>query len=216
MLLIKLWWSIIAPKNTLGYINKEYLEQFRNTIKKHNTILVHGTGSIWHWFITQYGLSPQTYDIGRKALDTYFQQIDTIIWHERIRYPSKDRSKIKKSSIIWWDITTQHTIISSDTIFAEILAANKNIKMAIIATDVDGVLDQKNSIITTINKDNIHDIHFRSKPWDVTGAMKEKIQQLINHNSWSKKTVRICNGYNLENLNNIIINNKGIWTQILL
>jgi isopentenyl phosphate kinase len=88
--------------------------------------------------------------------------------------------------------------------------------MAIIATDVDGVLDQKNSIITTINKDNIHDINFRSKPWDVTGAMKEKIQQLINHNSWSKKTVRICNGYNLENLNNIIINNKGIWTQILL
>jgi len=216
MLLIKLWWSIIAPKNTPGYINKQYLKEFAVTIKKYDTILIHGTGNVWHGFIKQYWLSSNTYTIGRKQLDTYFQEIDTIIWHKRIRYPYKDRSKIKKSSIIWWDITRQYTIISSDTIFAEILSTNNNIQTAIIATDVDGVLDDKNSVIKTINKNNIHNIHFRSKSWDVTGSMKEKIQQLIKHNTWSKKIVWICNGYNLENLNNIITKNQWIWTKILL
>lgn len=217
MILIKLWWSIIAPKDKPGYINKEYLRIFSETTKELNTILVHGTGNIWHWFIRKYGLSEKTYQTGRNSLDTYFSIIDIYLpWYIRKRYVSDiDRATIKQNTIIGGDITTDKKIISSDRIFAEILA-QKDISLAIIATDVDGVLDMDNNIIPSITKDNLETIHFREKPWDVTWSMKEKIQQLITHNQGSNKTVWICNGYNLENIHNIITTGKWIGTQILL
>jgi len=78
-----------------------------------------------------------------------------------------NRKTIAQNTIIGGDITTDLKIISSDRIFAEILA-QKNISLAIIATDVDGVLDEKNNIIPTIDRDNINSIHFWSKDGDVT------------------------------------------------
>lgn len=216
MILIKLWWSLIAPKHKTWYIDKKYIEIFSQTIKKLSTILVHGTGNVWHGFIEKHGLSPNSYNIGRKKLDDYFWEIDKIVEYNRVRYTNNiDRKVITKNTIIGWDITTDFKIISSDRIFAEILA-HKDISLAIIATDIDGVLDDKNNIIPIITEDNINTIHFRSKDGDVTGSMKEKIQQLIKHNQGSNKIVRICNGYNLENLNKIITTNQWIGTQVLL
>lgn len=217
MILIKLWWSLIAPKDNPWYINTEYLKKFYGIIKNHKTIIVHGTGNIWHGFIRNYWLSNNTYSIWRNILDKYFQYIDNqILWCKRLKYQEIiKRDFIEQNTIIGWDITKDLQIISSDKIFAKILAKN-NTKIAIIATDVDGVLDTDNQIIWSISKDNLENIHFRSKPWDVTGSMKEKIQQLITHNNGSKKVVRICNGYNLENIENIITTGKWIGTQILL
>lgn len=217
MILIKLWWSLIAPKNKPWYINTEYLNSFYTTIKDHETIIIHGTGNVWHGFINSYWLSAQTYNAWRDTLDKYFQYIDKQRpWHKRIKYKEEKKwESIERNTVIGWDITEDLQIISSDKIFAKILAKN-TIQIAIIATDVDGVLDMDNNIIPSIAKDNVETIHFREKPWDVTWSMKEKIQQLITHNQGSNKTVWICNGYNLENIHNIITTGKWIGTQILL
>jgi isopentenyl phosphate kinase len=217
MILIKLWWSIIAPKNKLGYIDKIYLQSFSKKLWTNNNILVHGTGNIWHWFIEKYGLSGKTYKVGREILDRYFNIIDSYLpWYTRERYTnSTDRRRIKQNTIIGGDITTDQKIISSDRIFAEILA-RKDISLAIIATDVDGVLDDNNNIIQDIDSSNIHTIHFWEKAGDVTWSMKEKIAQLIEHNAWSKKTVRICNGYNLDNIQHIIKTGQWVGTRVLL
>ncbi len=216
MLLIKLGGSLIAPKHT-HTISTQYVKDFYQIIKKYPSIIVHGTGNVGHWFINQYGLSTKTWHIGREILDTYFNHIDTLCdQHQRLYYNTQiDRKNIPDYTIISWDITTDCKIISSDAIFAEILA-NKDISLAIMVTDVDGVLDQNNNIIPLINQQNIDTIHFRQKPWDVTGSMQEKITQLIQHNKWSNKQVWICNGNYLVNIEQILNLNQGIWTQILL
>lgn len=216
MLLIKLGGSLIAPKNT-NTINTQYVKNFYQLIKKYPSIIVHWTGNVGHWFINQYWLSEATFQIGRDILDTYLKYIDTLCNnHKRLHYSTNiDRGDIPKNTILSWDITTDYKIISSDTIFAEILA-HQNISLAIMITDVDGVLDENNNIIPLINQHNIDTIHFRQKKWDVTGSMKEKIMQLMQHNPRSGKKVRICNGNDLVNIQQIISNDQGVWTQILL
>lgn len=217
MILIKIGGSIIAPKDKIWYINHEYIDNFSKIIQWLDTILVHWTGNIGHWFIKEYWLSKKTHAIWRRILNNYFKIIeDHFPNHTRLKYDKNiDRTTIKNEIIIGGDITTDLSIISSDEIFAKVLA-NTAIQHAIIATDVDGVLDHNNKIIPIISKDNIDTINFRWKKGDVTGSMKQKIALLIQHNNKSTKTVRICNGYNLENIKNIITTNKGIGTKVLL
>lgn len=216
MLLIKIGWSLIAPKNTDTF-NTAYLQNLYQIIQKYPTIITHGTGNVGHGFIQQYGLSAETFAIWRTILDGYFHKIDNICSaHHRLRYDKNiDRSSIPQNTIISGDISQEYSIISSDRIFAEILA-HQDIDQAIMLTDVDGVLDDHNNIISTIDQANIDTIHFREKPGDVNGSMQEKVSQLIHHNTWSHKKVWICNGNNLANLQEIITLGKGIGTCILL
>jgi isopentenyl phosphate kinase len=221
MLLLKIWWSLIAKKNTDQDIDSGYLSDLYNFLQEHkdmSIILIHGTGNIGHWFVKKFWLSQETKYQLRKDLDEYFQKIDKI-FPEFQRISIEDVINLKyhlspKAKIIcWWDITNEPKIISSDDAFASFLH-NEDIKESYLLTDVDGVLDKNREIINQIDKQSFEDIHFWKKEWDVTGAMEQKIRKLFDHKTWGEKKIWIINGKKLENFHNIITKKEGIGTRI--
>jgi len=221
MLLLKIWWSLIATKNTDQDIDFEYLSKLHNFLQKYkdtSIILVHWTGNVGHWFVKKFWLSQETKHQLRKDLDEYFQKIDKI-FPEFQRISIEDVTNVKyhlspKAKIICWgDITDEPKIISSDDAFACFLH-NEDIKESYLLTDVDGVLDKNGDIINQIDKKSFEDIHFWKKEWDVTGAMEQKIKKLFNHKTWEEKKIWIINGKKLDNFEKIITKKEGIGTKI--
>jgi len=70
------------------------------------------------------------------------------------------------------------SVCSGDQIMAWL---GKAAEFLVFATNVDGVLDDKGSLIPVITKENFEDVsrHLRERSGDVTGAMKGKIQELL-------------------------------------
>lgn len=221
MLLLKIGWSLIVTKDTQEEINQDYLRQiqdFLETFKDETILITHGTGNVWHGFVQQFWLTKENRTLLRKDLDCYFRQIDTYIpGYKRInaedvvtgKYTIQDKDRI----ICGGDITSMPTIISSDDVFSYILH-HHTITHAYMLTDVDGVYDIQQNIISDITKDTLPSIPFWWKKWDVTWAMEKKIAKLFDHTSDQKKIVRIINGRNIKNFHNIIETNDGIGTKI--
>lgn len=221
MILLKIWWSLIAPKHKNKLFNLAFLKKIANflkTFKNETIILVHGTWNVWHWFVDAFGLTKKNYKSLRKQLDEYFDKIDsffpsftrlkaTQILHSK--YTLSNKSKI----ICWWDATSEPRIISSDDLFSHFLhtVGGEN---SYILTDVDGVLDKDNNIIKKIDYGKLKGIAFWGKSWDVTWAMWSKVRKLFTWKKPSSKIVRIINWDNLKNFNNIIRHKKWIGTKI--
>ena len=74
------------------------------------------------------------------------------------------------------------SVCSGDQILAWL---GKKAEFLVFATNVDGVLDGKGKVIPEINKKNFADIsvHLKEKENDVTGAMKGKVQELLELNT---------------------------------
>ncbi len=221
MILLKIWWSLIARKNNNQEMDKFYLEKiflFLLWYRDKSIILIHGTGNVGHGFVQKNWLSKENKNQLRKNLDKYFQKIDDIfLWFTRVKIEdvlaSRYDTYTNKKIICWWDISDNAKILSSDDAFAYFLH-NKNIKEAYMLTDIDGVLDIDKKIIKHIDKKTFEHIYFRKKEWDVTGGMKYKIQKLFSNVSNTNKKVRIINGKDTNNFKNIIERNTGIGTRI--
>lgn len=221
MLNIKIGWSIFAPKNTTT-LNIDYLKDFSNFLNtniKSKYIIHHWTWNVWHWFIKKYWLSKESYDIWKQILNQYFDTIDNIFKLNRISaydiINNNSDLNQNQSYITWWDISPKLVIISSDETFSYCFE-KKYIKKWYIFTDVDWVFDENGKIIEFIDIYNFSKIHFWEKENDVTWSMKSKVSSILFNQNLKEKKVWITNWTNFENMYNILINDKGIWTQILI
>jgi len=127
----------------------------------------------------------------------------------------------KKCIVIGGDIDDQANIISSDDVFSRILEKHTP-RQSFLLTDVDGVLDTGNQVITRIDSTNKDSIPYRKKPGDVTGSMSHKIQKLFQAKLFQTQppqnstTVRLLNAYNIKNRQDILAGRDGIGTKIVL
>jgi len=223
MILIKIGWSLIAPKHDTTLFNLNFLKKIARFLKwfaDEPIILLHGTWNVWHWFVEQFWLTKKSSVLLRKELDKYFEKINTVfpdfkrlraIDIMNARYTLSPGAKI----ISWWDTTSKPSIISSDDLFSHFLhtiGTDDNY----ILTDVDGVLDKHGKIIDAIDYDKLKKIAFRSKAWDVTWAMWNKVRKLFTWKKSSPKTVWIVNGNKLENLAHIIKHKTWVGTKIYI
>lgn len=216
MILIKLWWSIFAPKDKENFIDTNYLNKFndaiKNIFKNENVILVHWTWNFWHWFVKKNWLNKNNFNDLDNILINFYKEIDRrLIWFKRVR--AKELNNIntyKWNYIIWWDILNKNwniSIISSDDIFWKILSTN-SVKKAIMMTDVDWVLNLEWKIIKEINSENIKDIYFWEKDKDATWSMRNKINSILE--IWKK--VLIVNWKEINVFKENINKEKIVWT----
>jgi isopentenyl phosphate kinase len=80
------------------------------------------------------------------------------------------------------DIKQGCSIASTEKLFAY-LASVLPVSRIVIGTNVDGVLDDKNKVIETINSDNFNNVkkHLKgAKGTDVTGGMMHKVEEMLN------------------------------------
>lgn len=217
-LLVKLWWSLIAPKDKSWRIDEDYLLKISELINWisyfDQIILIHGAGSIWHWFVKKYWISTETYPKIRKILDDFYRYISqgfpsfqrmSIDWYSDVQY--------WRNLIIGWDITADLRLISGDELFAYYLETQE-VDVAVILTDVDWIYDAENNIIPFVNKHTIDGINFWQKAWDVTWGMKNKLTELFSIRSlWTNKVV-IMNGTNIEWIKNFLQNWITTWTTV--
>ncbi len=223
MILLKIWWSLIATKDTKQKVNISYLKKiakFLKTFKDETIIVTHGTGNVGHGFVQEFWLSSKNQSQLRQNLDKYFEEIDQVFpGFKRLRVENIMTGKYmvpKQAKIIsWGDITTEPKIVSSDDIFSYFLH-HENIRDAFFLTDVDWVFDTEGKIIKEIDKTTFHGINFWNKKWDVTWAMQQKIWKLFTKSSDWTRNVRIINGENIENLKHIIENKTGTGTKIIV
>jgi len=224
MLLVKIWGSLIAPKNKV-WLNEEYLKDISSFFWKFNKIFIaHGTWNIGHWRVSDLikknpwknlkDLLVEDYENWRKILDNYFSKIDYYFaWYKRISINEfLESNKCKYSNlkfIIWGDVTKDGRIISSDDIISEMVKCD-SVDLILILTDVDGVFDKNWNVINEITKYNFDKINFWKKENDVTWGMKQKVLKLLN--LWKK--VVICNWNNFENIKSWINNWIWRWTII--
>ncbi len=218
MLIIKLGGSIFAPKHK-NYVDLDYLQKFKNFLDQidDQIILAHGTGNKGHGFVNKYGVSVDTFSIWKNIAKEFFWSIDKIFGYKRLEAEDIIKWNVKipknKNIITGWDIDSESLrIISSDEILP-FLVGKYNIKNSYMLTDVDGILDSDNNVIPNIDINNLQDIEFWSKEWDVTNSMLGKIQSMKKYIS-NKNTMWIINGYDLENAENIILNWQWKWTKI--
>lgn len=219
MIVLKIWGSLIATKNTQEDINREYLKKIYILLSAYKDILlIHGAWNVGHWFINAFWLSQENKHQLRKNLDEYFQKIDTIFSDfQRVRLEdvlnSESNFSLYPKVICWWDITDDAKLISSDEWFAYFLH-HSNVQESYILTDVDWVFDENKKIIETIDKNSCKNIQFRKKEWDVTWSMEQKIKKLFKERSDWKKIVWIINGNNLDNFKNIVTKKVWIGTKV--
>ncbi len=225
--IIKIWGSILAPKDKYKVIDHTYLKEFSEFMqtyfseKKH--ILIHGAGSYGHWFVKKYWLTMQNIDIARKHMDEYFQHLD-VYFNNYQRHSAekvmKDQCTSSEKTLTAGDVSSDAKIISWDDLFAHYFK-NEPIQRAFFLTDVNGVLDQNDAVIPEITEDNFSTITFWKKENDVTWSMEDKIRKLLDtakSSPWDRwtKMVRIINGKNLQNFKKILQSWDGIWTKLLI
>lgn len=218
MKLIKIWWSLLAPKNTV-WCDESYCHRFFDRRQQQNfwnCLLIHGVWNIGHGYIKKHGLSVKTYLGIRSALYTLYTYIDRYIWAVRIQ-PQEIKYVTKESQwsyICGGDITVDLTIISWDQQIVDALNAC-HWWNAYILTDIDGVLDHNAEVIEIITKDTVADIDFRTIENDITGSMRGKIESLFQWVHYSS-IIRIINWNDLENVTRVIKTWQWIWTKVII
>lgn len=215
MINIKISWSLIAPKKS-EIFDEEYLENLSIFLTKNfeNFVLHHWTWNVGHGFVEKYGLEEKTIDIGKKALKDYFEKIDEIFWIERIWAENFLAKKIQNwRYIVWWDISSERKIISSDVTFAR-WVGNSNQDIHFILADIEWVKDKDWNTIKILHSNlGFEDINFWKKDWDVSWGMEWKLKSLI----WIKnKTIWLIDWKNFENFEKILKTWDWDWTKIIL
>ena len=222
MMIIKIWWSVFAPKMSNKF-NFNLLKQIFYIISKNCTkqiILIHWTWNFWHDFVNKFWISKETFNLYKEKRSIFYNKIDEIFsWFYRVSAEDivKKWEQIidkNKNYIIWWDINSKNLeIISSDLIFW-ILSKNKSTSKKMMLTDVPWVLDQNNNIIKKLSFSCIDKINFWAKKWDVTNCMKWKLISLNDCISKEDDWIWIIDGQNLKNFEKLIKTWMGVWTYI--
>ncbi len=219
-ILVKIWWSLIAPKNW-KWLDLNYLKSISSVINNidEKFFIIHWTWNIWHWrvknleeksnWISRNDLIKKNYLNWKKIIKNFFNQVNEYFKkfsRLKIEYFLQNQ-KFYENWLIWWDILKDWTIISSDDIFQFVLE-NDNTDLSLILTDVDWILDENKKVLTNIY--NTKNIKFWNKKNDVTWAMKSKVEKIII--TWKK--VVICNWYDTKNIMNWIKYWVWKWTLI--
>ncbi|MFH1785955.1 MAG: isopentenyl phosphate kinase [Candidatus Micrarchaeota archaeon] len=108
------------------------------------------------------------------------------------------------------DLDLGGSVCSGDQIISYL---GKSAEQIILATDVDGVLDDKNNVITEINEQNFTEIskHLKdSDRKDVTGAMAGKLNELLQLDTPSY----IVNGLKPERIESLMLGKQTISTKV--
>jgi len=135
--LVKIWWSLIAPKDRRG-IDYNYLFFISSFLKKfiYKFMIIHWTWNIWHWWVEKListypwcdrtTLLKRDYSNWRIMLDKFFWQIDRYFGYKRIELQKfLEFPCFKDQTIIWWDVLKTWNIISSDDIFKMVLTKSE-------------------------------------------------------------------------------------------
>lgn len=224
MFLLKLGGSAIAPKDKYKIINHEYLERFSNFFSSRlnwSCALVHWAGSYGHGFVNKFGLNKENNHLLRAQMDEYFEKIDVYFpWFKRFSAEMllhKDAVWDYEGNIITsGDCDSQANVISWDNLFSYLLSKYKP-KTSFMLTDVDGVRDEDDNIITEIKRENMSDIKFWKNPGDVTGSMWQKIKKLFDYNKNSLGSeVWIVNAHDFDNRERILETGDGVGTKVVL
>jgi len=222
MIIIKIWWSVFAPKMSNKF-NVDLLKHIFSIISQNcskQVILIHGTWNFWHDFVNKYWISKETFTKYKEKRSLFYKKIDEIFsWFNRISAEDilKKWDQIcdkDKKYIIWWDIDSKSLkIISSDFVFW-ILSKNKHKYKKIMLTDVPWVLDQNNNIIKNLNISSINKIKFWSKKWDVTNWMQWKLLSLNESVDKNEDWIWIIDGKDLDNFKKLVKTWRAKWTCI--
>jgi isopentenyl phosphate kinase len=108
------------------------------------------------------------------------------------------------------DIELGGSVCSGDQIISYL---GKGAERILLATNVDGVLDEKGNVIESITSANFADVsrHFRAAEGkDVTGAMAGKIRELLELDTPSY----VVNGLHPERVEALMLGKKAVCTEI--
>lgn len=221
MLIIKLGWSVFAPKNST-FFDREYLKSFYALVKNlHEDIFfIHWAGNVWHSFVKQYWLNKESSDLWKNSVRNNlwnpfseifpdFQRVEI----EDIIIGTVDITWLKGNYITGWDISTDYHIISGDDVFA--FAMQKlHVPTGYMVTDVPWILDQNGHTIPQIDIHNLSSVTFWKKEWDAQNSMLTKVNALQSYLTWTSAKVWIMDSGDLSNISRIIRDGEGVWTCI--
>ena len=107
------------------------------------------------------------------------------------------------------DMELGGSVCSGDQIISYL---GKGAERILLATNVDGVLDDKGKVIETITSKDFAGIshHFKAKEGDVTGAMAGKIKELLELDTPSY----VVNGLKPERVEALMLGKKALCTEI--
>lgn len=221
MLIIKLWWSVFAPKNST-FFDRGYLVDFYKLLKGlgEDIFLIHWAGNVWHSFVREHWLNKESYSLWRKWVrDNLFGPFSEIfpdfqrVEIEDIMRSTVDMTYWKGNFITGWDISTDYQIISGDDVFA--FAMQKLwAPVGYMVTDVPWILDQNGQTIPLIDTHSLGSVSFWKKEWDVQNSMLTKVDALQSYLSRSSAKVWIIDSQDLNNISHIIESSRGVWTCI--
>jgi isopentenyl phosphate kinase len=223
MIIIKLWWSVFAPKNS-HFFDRDYLLSFYTLVKSfwESVFFIHWAGNVWHSFVKQNGLNKESYSLWKKNIRNNlwnpfseifpdFQRIEI----EDLLIGKIDTNALQGNYIVGWDISSDFQILSGDDAFSFIMKKIGE-KKGYMVTDIAWILDGQSQLIETLNIWDLSKIQFWKKEWDVQNSMFTKVSSIKKYLEGTGSTVWIMHGNNLNNVQSVI--NTGVWvgTKIVL
>lgn len=223
MLIIKLWWSVFAPKNST-FFDREYLKNFYKLLKElHEDIFfIHWAGNVWHSFVKKNWLSQESYSLWKgnvrnnlwnpfSEIFPDFQRIEI----EDLLTGKMNTTKLRGNYIVWGDISSDFQILSGDDAFSFIMEATRE-KNWYMVTDIEWILDGQSRLIETLNIWDLSEIQFWKKEWDVQNSMFTKVSSIKNYLEGTGSIVWIMHWNNLNNVLSIITTGDWVGTKIVL
>jgi isopentenyl phosphate kinase len=221
MLIIKLWWSVFAPKNST-FFDRDYLKQFYKLLKSFNKeiFFIHWAWNVGHSFVREHWLNQESYSLWKNSVRDNLWNPFTEIFSDFQRIEIEDIMKGTVDVSFWegnfitgWDISTDYQIISGDDVFAFVMQ-KLWAPVGYMVTDVPWILDQNGQTIPLFNTHSLGSVSFWKKEWDAQNSMLTKVSTLQSYLSWSSAKVWIIDSRDLNNISYIIESNKGVWTCI--
>ncbi len=224
-ILIKIWGSLLAPKNSQKKDFKiiKFLSKIIKKFPDKNFFIINWTWNIWHTFVQENFLNEKNIFKLQWNLKKFFSEIDEEffkLWIKKNNFKRFETNKIyldkenffkknkkfeQKINIFWWDILKDWKIISSDKIFWDFINFfNEKWEKFdwFFAWDTNWIYDKSWLTIEKIYLSNFEKINFTEKKWDVTWWMKNKFLELI----WKKfDEIIIFNWLNLNSWKNIFL-----------
>lgn len=223
MLIIKLWWSVFAPKNST-FFDQKYLKSFYELLKElHEDIFfIHWAGNVGHSFVKQNGLNQESYSLWKSNVRNNlwnpfseifpdFQRIEI----EDLLTEKIDTKQFRWNYIVGGDIASDFQILSGDDAFSFIMKKTGE-KKGYMVTDIEWILDGQSRLIETLNIWDLSKIQFWKKEWDAQNSMFTKVSSIKNYLEDTSSTVWIMHGNDFANIQSIITSGVWVGTKIVL
>ncbi len=115
--------------------------------------------------------------------------------------------------VLYGDVVLDSSLVGSVCSGDQIVSyLGKDAEFVVLATDVDGVLDDAGKVIPLITKENFSEIkkHLKTKEGDVTGAMEGKLRELLSLDAPSY----IVNAGHPERIEALMLGKKAVCTEV--